>query len=48
MTTAGFQTVENFENWPSAGLLILSILMIIGFQAGSTAAGIKGYRVAII
>lgn len=48
MATAGFQTVESFEIWPSAGLLILSILMIIGFQAGSTAGGIKEYRIAII
>ena len=48
MATAGFQTVSSFENWPAAGLMILSLLMIIGFQAGSTAGGIKEYRIAII
>lgn len=47
MATAGFQIVDSFETWPSAGLFILSILMLIGFQAGSTAGGIKEYRIAI-
>lgn len=47
MATAGFQTVETFEVWPAAALLILSMFMIIGFQAGSTAGGIKEYRIAI-
>lgn len=48
MATAGFQTVESFDYFPSAGLFILSLLMIIGFQSGSTAGGIKEYRLAII
>ncbi len=48
MTTSGFQTVSTVTNWPSAALLILSLFMIIGFQSGSTAGGMKQYRIAIM
>lgn len=47
MTTSGFQTVETLTVWPSAALFLLSICMIVGLQSGSTAGGIKQYRVAI-
>ena len=48
MSTTGFQITESFHNWPTAGMFILAVLMMIGFQNGSTSAGIKEYRVAII
>lgn len=47
MATAGFQTVKSFEVWPSAALFLMAVFMIIGFQSGSTAGGIKEYRLAI-
>ena len=47
MTTSGFQTVETLASWPSAALFLLSICMIIGLQSGSTAGGVKQYRIAI-
>lgn len=47
MATAGFQTVKTFEIWPSAALFLMATFMIIGFQSGSTAGGIKQYRLAI-
>lgn len=48
MSTTGFQITENFNNWPTTGMFILAVLMMIGFQNGSTSAGIKEYRIAII
>ena len=48
MSTTGFQTTKTFSNWPTAGMFILAVLMMIGFQNGSTSAGIKEYRIAII
>lgn len=47
MTTSGFQIVDTFAGWPSAALFILSVFMIIGFQSGSTAGGIKLYRISV-
>lgn len=47
MSTTGFQTVPTFQTWPSSMLLIMILLMIIGGGAGSTAGGIKQYRVCI-
>lgn len=46
-TTSGFQITNTFTNWPSAALFVLSAFMIIGFQSGSSAGGIKLYRIAI-
>lgn len=48
MTTSGFQTVNTISNWPSAALFILTLFMIVGFQSGSTAGGMKQYRIAIM
>ena len=47
MSTSGFQTVETVTTWPSAALFILTLFMIVGFQSGSTAGGMKQYRIAI-
>lgn len=47
MTTSGFQTVETITTWPSAALFVLTLFMIVGFQSGSTAGGMKQYRIAI-
>jgi len=43
MTTTGFATTD-FSLWPSAAMLILFLLMILGGCAGSTAGGIKCIR----
>ncbi len=48
MTTSGFSTVESLAVWPSAAIVILLLFMLIGFGAGSTAGGIKVYRIAIV
>lgn len=48
LTTTGFQTVESFHTWTSPLMLILIILMLIGGSTGSTAGGIKLYRVYIL
>ncbi len=47
MTTTGFQTIESFQKWPPSLLFIIIILMIVGGGAGSTAGGMKQYRVWI-
>lgn len=44
LTTTGFQTVDTFVNLPSAALLIMIVLQLIGGGMGSTAGGIKQYR----
>ncbi len=48
LTTTGFQTVPTFTNWTSPALLLMILLMLIGGGAGSTAGGIKQYRVCLI
>lgn len=48
LTTTGFQTVDTFENWTSPLLFIMIILMLIGGGAGSTAGGLKIYRVYVM
>ena len=48
VTTTGFQTISNFTIFPSNLFLCLIILMLIGGNTGSTAGGIKQYRVIII
>lgn len=45
LTTTGFQTVESFEPWTPALLLLMTLLMLVGGSAGSTAGGLKLYRV---
>lgn len=47
-TTTGFQTVPTFKTWPSSLMFIMIILMLIGGGAGSTAGGMKQYRVAFV
>lgn len=48
MTTSGFSTVDTIATWPAAGIVILLLFMLIGLGAGSTAGGIKLYRMAIV
>jgi len=48
LTTTGFQTVPSFKNMPSPLSFMLIILMLIGGGAGSTAGGIKQFRVWIM
>lgn len=43
-TTTGFATAD-FSFWPSAAMLILFLLMIVGACAGSTAGGVKCIRI---
>lgn len=44
LSTAGYSTVD-LGNWSPFAILVLIILMIIGGGAGSTAGGVKLYRV---
>jgi trk system potassium uptake protein TrkH len=44
LSTTGFSTV-GYGDWNSLGWLVLIVLMIIGGGAGSTAGGLKQYRV---
>lgn len=48
LTTTGFQTVPTFTTWSSPLLLLIIILQLIGGGAGSTAGGIKQFRVYIV
>lgn len=48
LTTTGFQTVDSFNDWSSALLFLMIVLMLIGGGAGSTAGGIKQYRVYLL
>jgi trk system potassium uptake protein TrkH len=47
LTSTGF-SCTSYGNWPAFGILILTILMLIGGGTGSTAGGIKQYRVALL
>lgn len=47
LSTTGFSTVS-FSNWNDAGILAMILLMLIGGGAGSTAGGIKLYRIYIL
>lgn len=47
LSTTGFSTVS-YENWSSLSIIFMVILMIIGGGAGSTAGGIKLYRVYLM
>ncbi|MBE0576625.1 MAG: TrkH family potassium uptake protein [Desulfuromonadales bacterium] len=44
LSTTGFSTV-GYSNWNDLGWLVLILLMIIGGGTGSTAGGLKQYRV---
>lgn len=48
MTTTGFQTVDSFRAFSPALMLLMTLLMLIGGGAGSTAGGIKQYRVYLV
>lgn len=48
LTTTGFQTVSSFPQLPSIILLIMIVLQLIGGGSGSTAGGIKQYRICIL
>lgn len=47
LTTTGFQTVSNFVSLPQAFLLLMILLHLIGGGIGSTAGGIKQYRICV-
>ncbi|MPM97456.1 hypothetical protein SDC9_144629 [bioreactor metagenome] len=47
LTTTGFSTVT-YNDWNDFAIFIMTILMIIGGGAGSTAGGMKLYRVYIL
>lgn len=47
ITTTGFSTV-GYGDWDSFGIFLMIILMIIGGGAGSTAGGLKQYRVYVM
>lgn len=48
LTTTGFQTVDSFSGWSSALKLLMILLMLAGGSAGSTAGGLKVYRVYVL
>lgn len=47
LSTTGFSTVS-YNNWNDLGIFILILMMIIGGGTGSTAGGLKQYRVYIL
>lgn len=47
LTTTGFSTV-GYGDWNAAAIFVMIILMIIGGGAGSTAGGLKQYRVYVM
>ncbi|MFP4686955.1 MAG: TrkH family potassium uptake protein [bacterium] len=44
LSTTGFSTVS-FSGWPAFGMMVIILLMLIGGGAGSTAGGIKQFRI---
>ena len=48
LSTTGYQIVPAFVGWPSTVLLLLTLLMLAGGHAGSTAGGIKQLRVYVL
>ena len=48
LTCTGFASVENLPEWTESTKLILSLAMIIGGAAGSTAGGIKLFRAILL
>jgi trk system potassium uptake protein TrkH len=47
ITTTGFQTVPAFTVFPPSALFVFMVLMFTGSEAGSTAGGIKLYRIIV-
>jgi len=47
ISTTGFSTVA-YTDWPEFGWLMLIILMLIGGGSGSTAGGIKQFRIYVL
>lgn len=47
ITTTGFQTVPAFTVFPPSALFVFVFLMFTGSEAGSTAGGIKIYRIIV-
>lgn len=47
MTTTGFSTVP-YTNWNAFGILLLIVFMVVGGGTGSTAGGMKQYRVVLL
>ncbi|MBO4909807.1 MAG: TrkH family potassium uptake protein [Lachnospiraceae bacterium] len=47
MTTTGYSTAD-FDLWPELSRTILLILMMIGGCSGSTAGGVKVYRIVLL
>lgn len=47
LSTTGFSTI-NYQDWNDFGWLVMIVLMLIGGGAGSTAGGLKQYRVYIV
>lgn len=48
LTCTGFQTVTDLAAWGAPAKMLLSLAMIIGGAAGSTAGGIKLFRVVLL
>lgn len=47
MTTTGFATVS-YTDWNGFGILMLIVFMIVGGGTGSTAGGMKQYRIVLL
>jgi trk system potassium uptake protein TrkH len=48
LTCTGFASVESLSGWSESTKLVLSMAMIVGGAAGSTAGGIKLYRAILL
>ena len=48
LTCTGFASVENLPEWTESAKLILSLAMVVGGAAGSTAGGIKLFRAILL
>ena len=48
VTTTGLDTSHTLDKWPTAQLILMMMLMLVGGAAGSTAGGIKQFRLYII
>jgi trk system potassium uptake protein TrkH len=48
LSTTGFSIAGSYKEWNSFSMFLLIILMIIGGGTGSTAGGIKQYRVYVM
>jgi trk system potassium uptake protein TrkH len=47
LSTTGFSTA-GYENWGDLGWFVITVLMLIGGGTGSTAGGLKQYRIYIL